>query len=287
MGKKFNILCLALLWSPSALCLKIASRELPPITIVSLSMAIASIALMISCFIYKAHIPKINNRFILQTLLLGALCNGIPFTLQSLAAPYLDSTYLGIMNSLIPMITFIGCCTITPSKSPFSSKKLIGLMICIFGSTVLLFSITPEKSTSFYFKGMAFAALSSIFYSAGLIFANSIKLNKSLIYPTMHVTSTLLYLPIIALFIEGPINILNISSSTIISILILSLPATALAFVFYYKILKEGDAVSLSSVNYVLPVFKVGLGVLALGEAITTNFAISSVIILLGVTMIA
>lgn len=287
MKSKMNIFYLALLWSPSALCLKVASSDIPPITLVCLSMAIASAALILTCLRNKEELPKINKKLIFQGISLGALCNGIPFTLQALAAPKIDSTHAGIINSLIPIITFIGCCVLTPDKSKFSFKRMYGTFIGVVGLVLLVYSSGFSTNNSSYLQGVLFAVLSSTFYSLGLIYANSLNLSRSLIYPTMHVTSTLLYLPIIAYILEGPINIQPVSITSICALLFLALPSTSLAFVYYYRILKEIDAIALSTVNYILPVLKVCLGFFALGEIINMKFAISSCMIITGMLMTA
>jgi len=281
-----DVLYLALLWSPSALCLKIASKQLPPFTLLSICMGISSIVMLAACYYTKASLPKITPKLLINGFLLGTLCNGLPFTLQTLASPHIDSICLGLINSIIPIVTFIGCYLLFPD-SKISLKNLFGLALGIIGTALLLFS-GNEFSSSFptHTLGVVLAVLSSSFYGFGLIYANSLNLNNNIIFPTMHISSTLIYLLPLAYFLESGIQMPELLPQTIASIVVLALPATSLAFIYYYKILENSNAVTLSTVNYILPIFKVILGVLILGEAINLNFAMSSVLIIIGVFLI-
>lgn len=61
----------------------------------------------------------------------------------------------------------------------------------------------------------------------------------------------------------------QIDATTLISILILGLVGTGVAYVLNYQIITSEGATIASTVTYLLPIVAIVLGVLALGEHIT------------------
>jgi drug/metabolite transporter (DMT)-like permease len=67
-----------------------------------------------------------------------------------------------------------------------------------------------------------------------------------------------------------------------VSIVLLGVLSTGLAYVLYFRLIGEVGATTASAVNYVVPIAAVVVGAVALGERITPNVVLGGLIVLAG-----
>lgn len=75
----------------------------------------------------------------------------------------------------------------------------------------------------------------------------------------------------------------RLSVQVALSVVLLGLFSTGLAYVLYFRLIGDIGATSASAVNYLVPVFAVLIGVALLGEPVTWNLLAGGVVALTGV----
>jgi drug/metabolite transporter (DMT)-like permease len=74
----------------------------------------------------------------------------------------------------------------------------------------------------------------------------------------------------------------HLSTEVAAAILFLGIFSTGLAYVFLYRLISDIGATTASTVNYVVPVFAVAIGIIVLGERLSWNLVVGGLVILAG-----
>lgn len=92
-------------------------------------------------------------------------------------------------------------------------------------------------------------------------------------------------LPLIFL-LEDPLAISFPDTEMIISLLGISILCTAYAYVLFFKILSNAGATNVSLVTFLVPISAIILGILWLGETLTTSNIIGMILIIIGLALV-
>ena len=274
------LLILASLWGPSFLFIKVAVREISPIHLATLRIAVAAIAINIFLKISGKPFKK-DLKFWRDVTISGVFSLSLPFMLISWGEVYIDSALASILNGLTPLFTII-MANFLISDDKMTRPKLIGTIIGFAGLFVL---VSPHLSSEMKASSMGIAAvvLAACSYGVGMVYARlKLKGTPPLHAPASQLLTASIYMIPIALFTDGVPAFADISFNAIGSVLILALFGTALAYIIFFKILEKASASYLSYVTYLIPIYGVMLGVAFLNESISTETVIGAGIILTG-----
>ena len=103
---------------------------------------------------------------------------------------------------------------------------------------------------------------------------------------TGQVTMSSLVLWPIALWIDGPQDIANMSLNAALSMFGLAVLCTSFAYILYFRILERAGATNISLVTFLVPISAIILGVLVLGEQIFIKEIIGMTLIGVGLAII-
>ena len=95
-----------------------------------------------------------------------------------------------------------------------------------------------------------------------------------------------LYMAPVAILIDKPWTLARPSPVALVSLFLLGILGTGLAFIVYYRLLETAGPTYISMVTYVIPIFGVVLGVLVLNEQLTWYALGGFILILLGVMVV-
>ena len=283
-----NIIILALLWGPSAVSLKILTNYVPPITIVTVCGIISTIILSIKLKIEKIDNLKITNlskSTIRQGFIVGFFGNAFPFVLLSYSMHYIDSIWMGISNALVPIFVAIFS-NFYLKHEHLTKTKSLGILTAFAGVLYLTFNSINNGSAN-QTIGLTLSFIAALSYAVAITYA---KKSNDHINPILrsfiHVASGLIYLIPLAIFIENPIVECIFNIKSVLALFIVAVPGTAIAFIYYYKIVNKLGATMLSMVNYIVPVLKIILGAIILHENVTGDFVLAISFILAGIYLV-
>ena len=288
------LLLLAFIWGSSFILMKIALFDgvdrpvYPAMDVAALRILFAGLALLPVAIAQISKVPK--DKFI-WILGVGTFGNLLPAYLFTSAQTELASGITGMLNSLTPLFTVI--IAVLLFKTAFSLRQLAGLIVGFIGAIILISDggnllqvFSSESEISIVACGKV--ALATMFYGCSV---NILK-NK-----LVDVNSTTI--AVIALAMVMPVAVIALMGSDVIDIfmnhehgvkgmsavVVLAVIGTAAALVVFNALIKWTDALTASSVTYVIPVFAAMWGWID-GEELTYMHLIGGVVILLGVALV-
>ena len=269
-----RLVSLAAIWGASFLFIRIAAPVIGPVATADLRMLIAGAALVI----YYA-VTGFDAQWRLrwrQYLAIGALNSAAPFLLYAYAALELSVGLLAVLNATSPMwAALLGAVAL---REPLTTKRLAGLVVGMAGVAIVS---GPEAST----RWLSIAAG----LGAALCYAlTGIALKRwgqgapvrGMAVGTQLAGGVLL-LPLLA--IAPPANItLGVAAA----MLALGVVCGALAYVLYFRLIADIGATGALTVTYLIPLFGVLCGALALGEPLTPARVLGALVVTVGTVVV-
>lgn len=278
--KLLLMMALTLMWSPSFLFIKLAVQDLPPLTIVSLRVTIASIFLLGILWFTGRRLPK-SLSFWAITLGMALFSSIIPFTLFCYAEKSIDSALAALLNGTTPMFTALLAQYFVPSDR-LDMQKLVGILLSTVG-IVLLFSPQLMEGVDGTSIGMLAALVGSISYSISHIYGKLYTTgHTAYVAPTAQFLASAVTLWPIACWHDQIWTLPFPSYSSILGVCCLALFGTVIAFIIYYKLLEHCGPTAVSTVACFFPVGGMLLGCLFLEETFTFFNLIAALTILAG-----
>ena len=274
------LLCLlATVWGASYTFIKIGVQTIPPITMIASRTIIAAVILLTVMKILGVSMPRDGanwRRFLTQSLINSA----IPFTLIAWAEQYIDAGLGTILNSTSPIFTFILTATITHHE-PVTFRKLIGVMLGIAGIALV---VGPDAMGGLGTHVLAqFAILAAtVCYACAAIFGRSFGTLHPLVPAAGSLICGGIILTPMSLIFEHPWT-LSPSTSSLLALLCLAVFSTAMAFILYFHLLRTLGSVGVTSQAYLRVPVGVFLGIVFLGETLSTHAMIGLVLVVGGV----
>ncbi len=275
---------LAAIWGMSFLFMRVAIPTFGPEIFAFSRVLIATIFLYIVSLFNK---KKLNFKsYWLEYFIIAFVNSALPFLMFGFASQKLHASTLSILNSTTPVFGFM--ISILIGKAKLSFKALFGMLICIFGVFLLSAKSALENhiNTSLY---IASALIASCCYG---IASNYLKYSKSAhkinAFSVAHgsmLASTILLLPILLIPIFDGRQI-NMNINAILAVLGVGILCSGIAYIIYFKLIKDVGPTSALTVTFLLPIFGTLWGVLFLAEKFTQNTLIGLVIILTGVGLV-
>jgi drug/metabolite transporter (DMT)-like permease len=285
------LLFLAFVWGSSFILMKIAIFDssgdivYTPLEVAALRIAIAAIVLLP---ITIKYLKSIKRSQILPLIAIGTLGNLFPAYLFTTAISSIPSAIVGMLNALTPLFTMIVAAFIF--KTTVSKVQCSGLIIGFIGALLLAFgdfgATTVSRDLEWWACGKV--ALATLFYG---ISVNILK-NKLDGAPSKAIASIallmvlppalmiLLYSNVYSTLTDNPHG-----GNGMMAILVLAAIGTAGALILFNALIKWTNALTASSVTYIIPVFASIWGWMD-GENLTIVHLVGGMVILLGVALV-
>lgn len=280
-----RLLLLSVLWGGSFFFVGVAVRELPPLTIVTVRVGLAALALLLLLSALGQRLPR-DPRVLAAFLGMGLLNNVLPFSLIVWGQGHIGSGLASILNATTPLFTVVAAHALTRDEKATPSK-LIGVLLGLAGVVVMIGGAALEGLGAGLLAPLACLAGALSYALAGLFGRRFRALGVS---PMATATgqlcaSTLVLLPLV-LVTERPWTLPLPAPATLAALAGLALISTAAAYVVYFRILESAGATNLLLVTFLLPVSAVSLGVLVLGEILEPKHIGGMILIGLGLAAI-
>ena len=279
------LVALSILWGGSFFFVGIAVKELPPITIVTLRVTIAALALLTVCRVLGYSLPR-KPEVLRAFLIMGLLNNIIPFSLIVWGQTHIASGVASILNATTPLFTVLVAHMMTTDEK-LSANKLAGVIIGFVGVATMIgpAALTGERSSLWGQLAILGAAIS---YAFAGIFGRRFKAMgvPPLVTATGQISASSLVLIPVALLIDRPWTLAMPSGETWAALFGIALLSTALAYLIFFRILSSAGATNLALVTFLIPVSAIVLGSLVLGEQLALKHVIGMAMIAAGLVAI-
>ncbi|EKO3366983.1 DMT family transporter [Vibrio fluvialis] len=273
-----QLLGLAAIWGGSFLFLRIAAHSFGPAYLIEARVGFAALSLLLIGLYLKKSLPF--RQHWQHFMILGLFNSALPFLLFAYAAQTLNVSTLSILNSTAPIWgAVIGYVW---HKTPLSPKAIAGLLIGVAGVSVIVGLDHSLIGTDAGLPIMA-ATMAAFCYGIATNYTKNAPAISS--FDNSHGSmwaASLWVLPLLP-FIpmrEAP------NGTEVLSVLALGIICTGLAYLLYFRLVKEIGPSPTLSVTFLIPVFGILWGYLVLGETIGLNTVLGTALVLAGTMMV-
>jgi drug/metabolite transporter (DMT)-like permease len=282
------LVILSAIWGASFLFIKIAIVEVTPVTMAAVRIVIA-LGLLYVIARMKGHSlkrPSGREGWIMwgHFLFIGMLGNGLPFTLVSWGEIEITASLAAILIGVMPVFTVV-------FAHAFQVEKLTGPRAGVgigagFAGLILLIgpTVLGELGDAALHQLALIGAAAS--YAATAVYARRLTLRMPVLtLATGSMAASAMVMVPAALILESPWA-LRPGLAAIGSVAFLGVFATGLASIIYFRLLASAGPTFASTINYMIPVFGTGLGMLFLGETVGVWEIAALAMILSGITLV-
>ena len=263
-----RLFLLAALWGGSFLFMRIAAPVLGAVPTAFGRVVLGAAGLL--GLIALMRVPAKFRGMLIVTFVLGAINSGIPFLMFSMAARALPAGYSAILNATTPLMgVLIG---VIGFGERLTWAKAAGVLIGLAGVAVLT-RTGPVEATATVLWGVAACLVATACYGlAGYLTKRWITqrggLDSRIVALGSQIGAVLLLLPFAAWeAATHPIAWHEVGTSVWISMLVLGLFCTSLAYVLYFRLIADVGPRKAMTVTFLIPLFGVLWGWLVLGES--------------------
>ncbi|MCE0490289.1 DMT family transporter [Pantoea sp. Mb-10] len=205
------------------------------------------------------------------SLMLGVINSAIPFMLYSAAAKFLPAGYSAIFNATTPiMAILIGAIFF---HDGVNTRKLLGVFIGLLG-VVTLSGVGPVTFGAHQvFAALACLGSAACYGLAGYLshkwIYKSVTIDNALVAMGSQLGATFVMTPIFLWGLFTGHATIPLNGDDWLALAALGLLCSTVAYILYFRLLKDIGAVKASSVTFLVPVFGVIFGALFLGEKLS------------------
>jgi len=279
------LILLSVLWGGSFLFVGISVKELTPLTIVALRVAVAACVLYLVLRLTGVPLPM--QPVVWRAFFgMGLLNNVVPFTLIVWGQSHIASGLASILNATTPLFTVLVAHVLTIDEK-LTRQRLVGAAVGFSGVAVMVGSDAMGAFGGHVLAQLAVLAAALSYGFAGVFGRRFRDLGVPPIATAAgQLTASSAMLIPLALVVDRPWMLVMPSGVAIAALLGLALLSTALAYVLFFRLLASAGAANASLVTFLIPVSAILLGVTILGEELEARHVLGMVLIATGLALI-
>jgi len=275
----FLLSILSLLWGGAFFLNELALPLGSSLMIVFCRVAVGALVLWLLVFFRRIPVPS-GWRIWCGFLVLGLLCNVLPFLLFVQAQRTLDSGVTATLNATTPLFTAL-IAHIFIVDERLKQRVILALLIASVGVWVLSGSpdLHSDARSTFW---MPIAA--AVCHGLAAVFARCIVKVQPEIAAAGVLTSSALICGLLLLLTDGWHDI-HLSVQPVVAVVALGMCSTALAYLLYFRLLLNVGATALSLVTVLMPLSAMVLGFVFLHEVIDRRALLGTALVVLSLVV--
>ncbi len=269
---------LAALWGASFLFMRLAASEFGALATAGLRVGIAALFLL-PILLYRRQWPALRSH-LGSILFVGMLNSAIPFALLAWAVLSISTGMTAILNATVPM--FGALVAWMWLKDRPNTPRLLGLVIGFAGVAMLAWDKASFKPGG---TGWAVVAclVATLFYGIAASYTKRYLTGiNSLALATGSQAGATLGLLVPTLWL-WPATMPGLRAwGAVVGLAVL---CTGIAYILYFRLIANTGPAKALAVTFLIPVFAVLYGAIALGETITLWMLLCGAVIVLGTAL--
>ena len=269
------LLLLAALWGDSFLLMRVAAPVLNPVWLIEMRVLLAGLALL--PFLIRSNLwGEVRQRSV-QLFVVGCINLALPFLLFAFAAIHLPAGFSSILNATSPLFGTVVAAIWFQEK--LTIRGIVGLALGFAGVTILI-GVNTLETTPAFLTATAAGLMGALLYAIAAPYAKQQLSGVSpLVTATISQLSAAIFLlPVLPFTVPQAIP----KPRILLSVLALAFFSTALAYIFYFRLIQNIGSTKALTVTYLIPIFAVVWGRLFLQEPITSSMIFGCSLILIG-----
>ena len=262
LGDSVKLVLLGAIWGSAFLCVEIALRGFPPLTLAASRLLLSAGLLVTLAFWTGIGLPRARRDWLL--LLLAGLFNAtLPFLLIAWGQQFIPSALAAILLGVQPFMALLLAHWLT-ADDRITRAKVIGMSL---GFSGILF-ILGNQALEGIDQGL-WGKLAVLLAALGFTISSLLTRKVSHLEPVSSSAAALLmaalYMIPIALLVDRP-SFIGIPAEAWVAMIFLGLVSSGVAALLRYQLVRETGVTFLSQVSYLIPLFGVFWSWLFLGE---------------------
>ncbi|WP_027530909.1 DMT family transporter [Bradyrhizobium sp. WSM3983] len=266
---------LSILWGGSFFFNGAALRELPPLTLVFLRVALGAAILLPILRMHGICFPSGVAGW-RAFAVIGLLNNVIPFSLIVAGQTFIPSGLASILNATTPLFTVLVMAA--AGEEALQARRVAGVALGLAGVIILrgwgIETRTGQGLGILLCLGGAFS-----YGFAALAARRLLKDSPPLGTATFQLMASTVMMAIVAGAVEQPWRLPVPGLATWLAVLGLAALSTALAYIVFFQIIRRSGATNVMLVTLLIPVTAILLGWLVLGEPIAMREIAGAIVI--------
>jgi drug/metabolite transporter (DMT)-like permease len=266
---------LSILWGGSFFFNGAALRELPPLTLVFLRVALGAAMLLPLLRMQGISLPRGVTGW-KPFVAIGLLNNVIPFSLIVIGQTFIPSGLASILNATTPLFTVLVMAA--ARDEALQMRRMVGVALGLAGVIILRgWGVETRAGQGF---GILLCLGGAFSYGlAALAARRLLKDSPPLGTATFQLMASTVMMAIVAGALEQPWRLPMPGIATWLAVLGSASLSTALAYIVFFQILRRSGATNVMLVTLLIPVTAILLGWLVLGEPITAREIAGAIVI--------
>ncbi|AOJ95030.1 DMT family transporter [Burkholderia multivorans] len=273
-----QLVTLAAIWGASFLFMRMGAPEFGVIPLIALRVAIA--AVLLSPVLRDASARREFRTHAVPLFVVGVANSALPFCLLTYAALFVTAGTDSILNATTPLWTAL--VAYVWLRTPLTKPQTLGLAVGFAGVVVLAGSAVGAGAAGTP-GAIAAAMLATLSYGFA---AHYSKRKLANVRPFVSAFGSQLFAAIVLTPLAAPLWPRgDVHASAWIAVVLLGAVCTAIAYLLYFRLIRNAGAQYAASVTFLIPVFGVVWGAVFLHETITAQTLAGCAIILLGTAL--
>lgn len=277
-----RFLLLGLIWGGSYTFIKVSLDGLTPSQLVLARLLLGLTFLLAFVAVRRVKLPPLGVTWghIAVTSILGMVA---PFLLLAWAETRTSAAMAGVIIAALPLVTLAAATAMLPAERA-TWRKTAGLLLG-FAGVVLV--ISPWGSDPGSLLGQLAVLGAALCYAGQTVYLRKYLSMRG--YSALALAASQLVLATVLQSVVTPFMPWRTPSldswSVALSIVILGVVCTGVAYVLYFRLIADLGATTASAVNYLVPVAAVVISTTTLGEPVTWNMLVGVVTVLVGLAI--
>jgi drug/metabolite transporter (DMT)-like permease len=266
---------LSVLWGGSFFFNGVVLRELPPMTVVFLRVALAAIILLPLLRVYNIRSPRGVAGW-MPFFAIGLLNNVLPFSLIVTGQTYIPSGLASILNATTPLFTVVVMAVAGDER--LHARRIAGVIAGLIGVVILHGNNLGVQSGQGI--GILLCLAAAFSYGLAALVARRLLSNSPpLATATFQMLASAAMMTVVAGAVDRPWQLPMPGATTWLAVVGLAGLSTALAYIVFFQILRRSGATNVMLVTLLIPVTAILLAYLVLGENISPHEIIGALVI--------
>jgi drug/metabolite transporter (DMT)-like permease len=275
---------LGIMWGSSYVFIKIGVEGgLTPFVLISLRLLIGLAILVAVVALAREPLPR-GWRIYGHLAVLGAFSVAIPFTLITWAELSVDSTIAATITSAVPLFV-IAFAAIFLRDEPLTMNKLVGVVIGLLGVAILVGFDPAALAEGSLMAELALVGATASYAIGGVYARRMVRGLRPMIPAMFQVAFAFVMVTVLAFVFERPFDA-PITAETAFAVAWIGFFGSGLAYLVFFRLLRDWGATRTSLVAYLLPIVGIALGALILQEPINAGLLIGTALIIGGIGVV-
>lgn len=276
-------IALAFAWGMSYALNDIIVRDMRPFPLATLRALFGLLFLLGVALFQRPTLPRLKTDW-LAMMVPGILGSTIPYLIVAWSQQYVDSSLTAIIITSTSIFTMV-VAHLTLHDERMTPKRIIGVLVG-FGGVVVLMSRNFNGAPQTTMLATASLVLVAICYAVSSVFARRFTTQHSPIVQSIVAQGTALVLiGSVTPFTEDAFRAPQFAQ-TWIALVVLGCVSSGMAFMMFFYLIRTIGPTRTQTVNYLILVIGVSIGVLLLGEMLVWEMVLGAAMIVGGLVVV-